>query len=566
MSTETQFFRGVARVGIQVAEALAYAHGQGVLHRDIKPSNLLMDADGTVWVTDFGLAKAEGSDGPTQTGDIVGTLRYMAPERFEGWSDPRSDVYALGATLYELLTLRPLFEDAHRARLIERVLHEEPCSPRKLDRHIPRDLETIVLKALAKEPAARYANAAALAADLRRFADDKPIQARRVGTLERTWRWSRRNPLMAGLTAALLLMMMAVTAASLFAAAHFDRLAQREARTAEGERIARLAAQKAREEAEAQHRQAEKARAESEAQRRRAEANFAKARAAVDDYLTKVSESQLLTVPGLQPLRRDLLQSALTFYQDFLKERGADPSIRAGLAAAFYRVALIQRELGSAPQAEESLRQAIALYEALVREDPNDRELQHGLAQCQLETGAFAKAIAIWKPLVGAAPADTRFRIELAKAYTELAGQNKFVDPDLAVRYHQEALALREALVRLDPENPAAQHSLGQTLNNLGVLVSNQGHSRDALAIYRRAAEHGRVALEKSPQTPLYAQFLAFASGNIASVEVRLGQVEEALRMYQESIALWKKLSTENPAVPRYQVNLQRQYLALSRL
>ena len=105
------YYRSVARVGVQVAEALAYAHGQGILHRDIKPSNLLLDAKGTVWVTDFGLAKAEGGDGLTHTGDIVGTLRYMAPERFDGWSDPRSDVYALGATLYELLTLRPPFEE-----------------------------------------------------------------------------------------------------------------------------------------------------------------------------------------------------------------------------------------------------------------------------------------------------------------------------------------------------------------------------------------------------------------------------------------------------------------------
>ena len=118
--------RSVARVGVQVAEALAHAHGQGILHRDIKPSNLLLDAKGTVWVTDFGLAKAEGSDGLTQTGDIVGTLRYMAPERFDGWSDPRSDVYSLGATLYELLTLRPPFQEPDRAKLIEQVMHEEP--------------------------------------------------------------------------------------------------------------------------------------------------------------------------------------------------------------------------------------------------------------------------------------------------------------------------------------------------------------------------------------------------------------------------------------------------------
>ena len=143
------------------------------------PSNLLLDAQGEVWVTDFGLAKAQDSDELTRTGDIVGTLRYMAPERFDGWSDPRSDVYALGATLYEMLTLRPAFDESDRVKLIERVLHDSPPPLRQLDRRIPRDLETIVLKALAKEPGERYATAGQLAEDLRRFVAGRPILARR---------------------------------------------------------------------------------------------------------------------------------------------------------------------------------------------------------------------------------------------------------------------------------------------------------------------------------------------------------------------------------------------------
>src|SRR5262249_18955446 len=156
LATESRFYQAVARIGLQVAEALAYAHQHGVLHRDIKPSNLLLDVMGNVWVTDFGLAKVEGSDGPTRTGDIVGTIRYMAPERFAGWSDRRSDVYSLGTTLYELLTLHPIFPGAAQAELLEKVLDESPVAPRKLDPKIPRDLETIVLKAIAKEPGDRY--------------------------------------------------------------------------------------------------------------------------------------------------------------------------------------------------------------------------------------------------------------------------------------------------------------------------------------------------------------------------------------------------------------------------
>ncbi len=214
LGTESQFYRSVARIGVQVAEALAYAHQQGVLHRDIKPSNLMLDVAGRVWVTDFGLAKVEGSDGPTRTGDIVGTVRYMPPERFDGWSDHRSDVYSLGATLYELLTLEPLFGGTRQAELIEKVLHDSPEAPRKLDPKIPRDLETIILKAIAKESGARYATAQALGDDLKRFLEDRTILARRTTAFEQSWRWCRRNPWLAAanITAAVLITVLAIGA------------------------------------------------------------------------------------------------------------------------------------------------------------------------------------------------------------------------------------------------------------------------------------------------------------------------------------------------------------------
>jgi serine/threonine protein kinase/WD40 repeat protein len=209
--SEAQYFRGVARLGVQVAEALAYAHRQGVVHRDIKPSNLLLDAQGVVWVTDFGLVKDDSGDNLTRTGDIVGTARYMAPERFDGRGDGRGDVYALGATLYELLVLRPAFDDP-RARLVERVLHEEPVPPRKIDPRVPRDLETVVLKAMAKEPGRRYPTADELADDLRRFLADRPIRARRSSHAERLWRWCRRNPVVASLAGAVLGLLVVIAA------------------------------------------------------------------------------------------------------------------------------------------------------------------------------------------------------------------------------------------------------------------------------------------------------------------------------------------------------------------
>ncbi len=205
---DRQFFRSVARIGVQVAEALEYANRQGILHRDIKPSNLLLDNHGNVWVADFGLAKTAEADDLTHSGDILGTIRYMAPERFSGHCDARSDVYSLGLTLYELVALRPAYEAADRHTLIDRVLHEEPERLRKLAPGVPRDLETIVAKASSREPSLRYATAGALADDLRRFIEDRPIRARRVSPAERFARWCRRNKLLAvsiGLATAALL-------------------------------------------------------------------------------------------------------------------------------------------------------------------------------------------------------------------------------------------------------------------------------------------------------------------------------------------------------------------------
>ncbi len=236
---EAEYYRGVARIGVQVADALAYAHRQGILHRDVKPSNLLLDLQGTVWVADFGLAKAEGTEELTHTGDIVGTIRYMAPERFEGKSLPQSDVYGLGLTLYELLTLRPAFDDTNKGRLIDRVQNEPPRPPCKLDPRVPRDLETLVLKCLAKDSKERYATAEALAEDLRRFLADRPIHARRATAAERTWRWCRRNPGFAGLWAAVLLLLLAVAVGS----SVFNLRLQRELgyrRRAEGDALEKL--------------------------------------------------------------------------------------------------------------------------------------------------------------------------------------------------------------------------------------------------------------------------------------------------------------------------------------
>jgi serine/threonine protein kinase/WD40 repeat protein len=208
------YYRSVARIGVQAAEALAYAHQLGILHRDIKPSNLLLDAQGTVWITDFGLAKMEGGAELTRTGDVVGTVHYMAPERFDGTSDPRGDIYGLGMTLYELVALQPAFTDADPRQVMMRVGLEEPAALRRRDPKVPLDLETIVLKAITREPERRYQTAGEMAEDLHRFLADRPIRARRISRVERVLRWCRRNPVMAGLSAALAVLVLVLAAGS----------------------------------------------------------------------------------------------------------------------------------------------------------------------------------------------------------------------------------------------------------------------------------------------------------------------------------------------------------------
>jgi WD40 repeat protein/serine/threonine protein kinase len=210
-------FRHVAQLGIQAAEALHYAHEMGIVHRDIKPSNLLVDAQSHLLITDFGLATTQTDAGLTMTGDLLGTLRYMSPEQAAGDRasiDYRTDIYSLGITLYELLTGQPAFADTDRKLLLRHILEEDPKPLRSIDTSIPRDLETIVLKATEKESHQRYDSAAELAADLQRFCEEKPIRARRTSRTERLWRWGKRNRLVAALafSVASLVTLVAITA------------------------------------------------------------------------------------------------------------------------------------------------------------------------------------------------------------------------------------------------------------------------------------------------------------------------------------------------------------------
>ncbi len=223
-----------ARLVATLADALEYAHERGVVHRDVKPSNVLLDARGEPQLTDFGLAKRDvGEITMTLEGQVLGTPAYMSPEQARGDGhrvDGRSDVYSLGVILYELLTGELPFRGNTRM-VLHQVLYDEPRAPRGLNDRIPRDLETICLKAMAKEPARRYESATQFAADLRRYLAGEPIRARPVGAIERSWRWARRHRAAAGLACALVVAALSLTAAS-FSLINGRRLAQERARSA----------------------------------------------------------------------------------------------------------------------------------------------------------------------------------------------------------------------------------------------------------------------------------------------------------------------------------------------
>jgi len=316
-STRTrQSFRTAARLAAQVADALDYAHEAGVVHRDIKPANLLLDAKGAIWVTDFGLAQIVADGGVTQTGDLVGTLRYMSPEQASGRRSPvdhRADVYSLGATLYELLTLQPIFSGDDRTSLLYQILNEEPRPLRQFDLAIPIELETIVLKATAKSPLDRYSTAAEFAADLRRFLDERPILARRPTLLDRGRKWARRHP--SFVAASVILLVCGLIGLSITTAI----VAREQAETkAAYQREIRRAAE--------------------------ADARFELARRAADEMI-RLAEEELSDNPFQEGLRKQLLETALGYYQEFIALRNEQPEAQAELSLTQDRVKKILADL-----------------------------------------------------------------------------------------------------------------------------------------------------------------------------------------------------------------------------
>jgi serine/threonine protein kinase len=407
--------REAARLGIQTAEALEHAHQLGVVHRDIKPANLLLDAGGRLWVTDFGLALFRSDVTLTMTGEVLGTLRYMSPEQTvarRGVVDHRTDVYSLGLTLYELLTLRPAFDGQDRHELLHQITEEDPPPPRRLDSTIPVELETIVLKATAKGPADRYASARELADDLQRFLDNRPILARRPTLLERATKWGRRHRSVVVSAVVLLLAAVAglLTTTLLIANEH--------------------AATRA-----AYQREQQRAHEASE-QRQRAEENFRQARKAVD-YLIHLGDKELDDQPPVRGVRRRMLEAALGYYQDFV-DQPQDPSIRAELEASRARVTRLLEEL----TALEGSGQLTALRERAVQDD-----LKLKPAQRQRVAELHGRIAEEWRAAFRAFRTlgeEARRAKTLELAVAEEKAVADVLTPEQAVRFRQILIQLRQ--------------------------------------------------------------------------------------------------------------------------
>ena len=526
-----------ARLLLGVARAIEYAHQRGILHRDLKPANILLEGrlDGPPdqWqalVADFGLAKrlqpAEPASGffaantvpPTQQGAIVGTPSYMAPEQARG-SAPvttAADVYSLGAILYELLTGRPPFRTATGLGTLLEALERDPVPPSKHCPEVGRDLETICLKCLQKEPGQRYASAAALADDLQRFLNGEPIHARPVGRGERFVRWCRRQPLLAALSAAVVL---AVTVGVPLLVWQWQR-AEKLLVQATGSRL----------EAETHAAEANRQRGRAEKHAAEADEGFREAHDAVKKFCIELSEHRLSSIPGMQPLRKELLEAGLKYLLKFAARRDGDPKLRNELADTHFRIAFLTNILGPGKDALALYRQALALYRAL-QSDPGKQ-------------------------------ADPRLMI--ARTLANMGNLfEKLNRPDEVDRSIGEALAILEELARERPDDWQVLHSLAYTLNNQSNRSQNAGRRRAALGLTLRAGAILRRLADRQPNRDDFRRDVALNHSREGTLRQVLGEADRALQAYQEACRGLEKLAARSDD-PTTTLDLARTYRHIS--
>jgi eukaryotic-like serine/threonine-protein kinase len=560
--------RRAAELTRALAVAMEAAHERGIIHRDLKPANILLTREGSPKITDFGLAKRidEKDSGTTRTGAILGTPSYMAPEQAQGRNKetgPQADIYALGAILYDLLTGRPPFCGETVLDTLEQVRRDEPVPPSRLIPRVPRDLETICLKALAKEPHRRYARAADLAADLDRFLGSMPILARPTSVWERAVKWAGRHPAAAALTAVSVLAILSVLT---FGGLWLDTR-RRAAEANELQQTVRADIERtARQQAEKLKKEADDARDAANIARQQAEANFQDAQDAVNQMLTSVGYEQLAYEPHMEKVRQELLVKALAFYERFLKEKSSNPAIRFQTGRAQQRVAEIQDMLGQHEPAEKAYRGALTLLIDLNTQFPDNpdyrRELAasyNNLGNLLKETGrvalaerAYRDALTGRQQLAKAFPESAVYRLDLAGSYNNLGWVLKSLgQPRAAEEQIREGENLLAALHQQFPTRPAYAQELASHHNNHGTVLALLGKNADAAAHFAAADKLYQDLVNRFPAVPDYRQGLAVTHKRVADF-LRDTDPRKAEKEYRLALKLRQSLVADFPTVPTY--------------
>jgi serine/threonine protein kinase/Flp pilus assembly protein TadD len=557
----SEYYRTVMRLGVQAAEALHAAHEYGVVHRDIKPSNLLVEAGGKLWITDFGLARFQRDVNLTRTGDLIGTMRYMSPEQASGQStlvDHRSDIYSLGVTLYELACLQPAFPEERGPALLRQIDSYEPPRPRQIRPDIPQDLETVILKAMARDRDERYATAALLAADLACVLEGKATVARPATLLDRAGRWVRRRQR----TVAVALLALALTVIGLSTSSLM--IWRSKAAANKNADFARQMASTAFEIVD-------------DFGNRTRDDN-----AAVDNATITASDSlhslqqlieQAKSDPDLQPAvakayaklgllfeRRSSPAESLQAHQEAAKIlnqlRAHNPSnsdLLRELALAENNCGRALLQLGKTDEARDQFQQAVQRQERLLARAPRNTAIDAdlasslcnlGLAQQDLGSPAqaeasFASAIERLKRIATSKPDDTITKQRLAAAFNNLASIYQAARPADAAALHRKAIELLQAVATKEPGNWSVRRDLGVTLNNLGASLARAQQDTAALAAYQQAIDLREELLRLAPARATYRTDLAVSCNNLGLLENRQGQADAAEAAFGRAIELY---------------------------
>jgi serine/threonine-protein kinase len=541
----------VARYLVAIAEAVHFAHENGVLHRDLKPANILIDGQDRPLVSDFGLARPLADDrGLTAPGAVVGTASYMAPEQAAGAGGavtPAADVYGLGATLYEALTGRPPFLAATAWETLALVRSDDPVPPRRLQPRVPRDLETICLKCLRKSPRQRYASARAVGEDLQRYLRGEPVAARPVSPRERLGRWCRRQPVVAALTATLAL-------------GGAGSLAGLTALWVRAERQRALASDHA---------------ARESAQRQLAEQNLRAAAGAVNQYLTQVSQEHLLDEPFMKPLRHKLLNLAQGYYQEFATRYGGDPALRAERGLSLLRLAEITAEIDSKPKAIAYAEQARDVLSELARDDPAPAPVRrhlakaynvlgtahHALGQAGAAEAAYDRAAALLEGVTRDCPGDAEARADLASCCFLRAAfcraQTRYAEAERAAR---QALAIRADLAAAAGADRDSQVAHAQSLNQVAALCFDQGRFSDAEGMFLASAERWATLAGSDARSTRYGVGLANAHNNLGLLYIDTARHHLVEDQFQRAIDVLSRIGRDHPEDAAVQLRLTDAY------